>query len=178
MYHSWEQKLKAIWIYVFNSFRCYLILTGPVISLWGVISTSIVKNLSNDSHHSTHKQKQKQKTKTGNHQNVQPWKEENEAANSLGNRIKRGGEGLGGKDKFGLEHAEFEVLMGHQVVASSERQEWRPGAWAIWRPERKRWDRLDSERITRSRKPCSSMRVKVTEERDLWTRLTPKSMYQ
>lgn len=33
------------------------------------------------------------------------------------------GEGLGGKDKFGLEHAEFEVLMGHQVVASSERQE-------------------------------------------------------
>ena len=30
-------------------------------------------------------------------------------------------EGLGGKDEFGLEHAEFEVLLGHQVVVSSER---------------------------------------------------------
>lgn len=69
------------------------------------------------------------------------------------------GEGLGGKDKFGLEHAEFEGLMGHQVVASSERQEGRPGAWAIWGPERKLRHRLDSERITRSRKSHSSMIV-------------------
>lgn len=45
------------------------------------------------------------------------------------------GEGLGGR-----EQAELEVLMGHQVVASSERQKWKPGAGETSRPEGKLWD--------------------------------------
>lgn len=47
---------------------------------------------------------------------------------------------FGGKDKFGLEHAKFDVLMGPQIAISSGRQKWKPDAREVPRPERKLWD--------------------------------------
>lgn len=89
---------------------------------------SIIKNLSDDLlAQCCYTQAKTEKQKIGSYPNVQHREEESRAVNTLENRVKTGWV-LGGKDKFGMEHAEFEVLTRHQVVISSDRQKWKPDA--------------------------------------------------